>query len=85
MVELVIAFERTIDAIGAEKRLAEGGLRPLVMPLPPAIRAGCGLCLRVRPRDLEAAMACLAGVPASWHVRRALPGGSRYEPLEVET
>ena len=82
-----MTFDQTTEAIRAEKLLAEAGLCPLVMPLPSQIRAGCGLCLRVKPQARELARATLAsyGVRcAGWFLRRPGDRGSLYEPLKEE-
>lgn len=47
IVEHVLAFDSTNEAIRAEAALMEHGLLPQVMPLPSSIRAGCGICLRL--------------------------------------
>jgi hypothetical protein len=57
--EFMFTFAAAGDAIGAEKKLLAGGLAPAVMPLPDQIGAGCGLCLRVAPDDLERARSLL--------------------------
>ena len=44
----------------AEQALLEGKFSVRVMPVPPAIREGCGFCLRLLPDDLEAASAFLS-------------------------
>ena len=44
----------------AEQSLLEGKFSVRVMPVPSAIRAGCGFCLRLIPEELERAAAFLA-------------------------
>lgn len=83
MDEIVIAFEGTTDAIRAEQRLIEAGLRPRAMPLPSRLRAGCGICLRVDIGELARAKECLGALASGWYIRHALPLGSEYETLEV--
>ena len=61
--EYILTFKNTNHAIRAEQRLIEGGVRVGVLPLPPQIRAGCGICLRVDPGELEAALTALADIP----------------------
>lgn len=85
--EIVITFDATTEAIRAEKLLVQAGLCPLVMPLPSQIKAGCGLCLRVRPEALQAARDALAEGQArwaGWFLRRPGKGGSTYEPLRED-
>lgn len=82
MEEVVITFDATIDAIHGEKLLVEAGLKPLVMPLPSQVKAGCGLCLRVRLEDGTRACELLRshGVSqAGCFIRRLGQGGSTYE------
>lgn len=45
--EIVFAFAGTNHAIQAENILLSAGLPVRVMPLPSAIKAGCGICLRL--------------------------------------
>ena len=44
----------------AEKALVEGGFSVQVMPVPSAIREGCGFCLRLISEELEQAAAFLS-------------------------
>ena len=44
----------------AEQALLEGKFSVRVMPVPPAIREGCGFCLRLMPEELERAAAFLS-------------------------
>ncbi|MCL2170863.1 MAG: DUF3343 domain-containing protein [Defluviitaleaceae bacterium] len=53
--EFIIAFETTNCAIFAEDILLAAGLRPKVMPLPPEIRAGCGIALRLSSNEIDSA------------------------------
>ncbi|MDR3147881.1 MAG: DUF3343 domain-containing protein [Treponema sp.] len=57
--EYMFTFATTRDAIEGEKKLLAGGLAVAVMPLPGRIGAGCGICLRVAPADLERARSIL--------------------------
>ena len=79
--ECILAFDRTHDAVLAEQVLLETGIKVRVMPLPAAIRAGCGICLRITPtayRDaLRVLNACSVTLPKSY--RRIIEQGkSRY-------
>jgi hypothetical protein len=57
--EFVFTFAAAGDAIAGEKKLLAGGISPAVMPLPDQLGAGCGICLRVRPEQLEQARTLL--------------------------
>jgi hypothetical protein len=59
--EFIFTFGNTRDAVEGEKKLLGAGLSPGVMPLPDQIGAGCGICLRVSPGDLEKARSVLEG------------------------
>jgi hypothetical protein len=71
---LVFSFHTTTEAIVGERRLLDAGLPVMVMPAPPRIGPGCGICLRVRDGDLEQARALL-GAGYRGIFRRAGPGG----------
>lgn len=77
--EIVLTFENTNHSVKAEQALLAGGIAVAVMPLPAAIRAGCGLCLRVALPALEQAEALLAGdaIPIQGRYSRS-DGG--YQP-----
>ena len=82
--EVVMAFDAATEAIRAEKLLIQAGLCPLVMPLPSRIKAGCGICLRIRPESLREAKAAFAAGQArcaGWFLRRPEKTGSTYERL----
>jgi len=57
--EYIISFENTSYAIKAEHHLLEQGLDIRVMPLPPQIRAGCGITLRVTADEIHKALKVL--------------------------
>lgn len=54
--EYVITFKNTNCAIKSEQFLLAEKLRVSVMPLPSQIRAGCGICLRIKPEEIGAAL-----------------------------
>ena len=58
--EYIIAFSNTNFAIKAEQCLLEQKLGVSVLPLPSAIKAGCGICLRVQPEEISQALKALA-------------------------
>lgn len=51
--ECIFSFSTTHDAMRAEKLLLEQTIAVRVMPLPQAIRSGCGIALRAEPSDQE--------------------------------
>ncbi len=59
MKEYLITFSRTNEAIKGEQILLDKGLSVRVMPLPSRIKAGCGICFRIRPSDFEEAVSSL--------------------------
>jgi len=50
----VISFKSTHDAIKGETLIKREGTEGRLIPLPPEVSAGCGLALRLDPKDLEA-------------------------------
>jgi hypothetical protein len=79
--EYMATFSTTRDAIEAERELLAAGLAVGVMPLPGSLGAGCGICLRIRPEDLERARA----VPGFrfrqlYAVRTGDSGGKVFSP-----
>jgi hypothetical protein len=73
--EFVFSFHGAREAIVAERRLLDAGLPVTVMPAPPQIGPGCGICLRVREGDLEKAR-MLLGAEYQGIFRRAGTGRS---------
>ena len=57
--EFLIAFASTSSAIKAEQSLVDHQLQVTVVPLPSQIRAGCGICLRVKTDDVPLALSVL--------------------------
>ena len=83
--ELVLTFARTNETIHAEHILLEAGLAVQVMPLPSAIRAGCGVCLRLPQAQLQQASALLgqAGIPVEGvYTRTVADGQSEYTQFQ---
>ena len=86
--EIIITFARTNETILAEHILMDAGLTIHVMPLPSAIRAGCGVCLRLPRTHLHTASALLeqAGIPVeSLYVRTLVEEKSCYSPYTGDT
>ncbi len=87
MEEALITFDGSAHAVRAEQLLLAAGLRATVMPLPGAIRAGCGIALRLPPAQLPAALATLARAHAArgaLYRRLVEDGRNRYEPIEED-
>ncbi len=85
--EYIFTFGSTSHSIKAEQTLLAAKLSVTVMPLPAAIRAGCGLCLRVAKDDMPAAQRALqeADVPIEQVYRRRPDGpGATYTPYLKE-
>lgn len=85
--EIVITFPNTHNAIMAEKCLLAQSLPVMVMPLPEAIQAGCGLCLRTQPAQLTAALSELAAQNVAYaglYKRQVINGRSAYSPYRQE-
>lgn len=61
--EYIITFKNTNFAIKAEQCLLEHKLHVSVLPLPSQIGAGCGICLRISPDEIDAALAALTDIP----------------------
>ncbi|MCL2619324.1 MAG: DUF3343 domain-containing protein [Defluviitaleaceae bacterium] len=57
--EYIITFTSTSFAMKAEKTLIAQKLQVGVLPLPSQISAGCGLCLRIKPKEIQPAMTLL--------------------------
>jgi hypothetical protein len=78
--EFIFTFANTRDAIEGEKKLLAGGLSPGVMPLPDQLGAGCGICLRVSPAELEKARAALGSGFQGIYALRAAAGKKVFTP-----
>ena len=57
--EYIITFKSTNFAIKSEQCLLEQKLHVSVLPLPSKIHAGCGICLRLMPDEIKAALKTL--------------------------
>ena len=58
--EYILTFKNTNFAIKAEQNLLAAKLQVKVLPLPPQISAGCGICLRINPDEVKQAVKILA-------------------------
>lgn len=54
--EYILTFKNTNSAIKSEHYLLGANLHVTVMPLPPQIRAGCGISLRLSPQEIGTAV-----------------------------
>lgn len=75
--EIIFVFSGTNDAIHAERLLVNNGFAVGVMNLPASIKAGCGICLRLKPQYAAAAQKCLEENSYPYHgiYRRELENG----------
>ncbi|MCL2233323.1 MAG: DUF3343 domain-containing protein [Treponema sp.] len=83
--EYIITFKNTNFAIKAEQCLLEK-MNVGVLPLPSQISAGCGICLRVKQDEIDAALAALADreISAAGLYSRATENGRYlYEELPI--
>jgi hypothetical protein len=78
--EFIFTFANTRDAIEGEKKLLAGGISPGLMPLPEQLGAGCGICLRIGPADLEKARAALGITAQGIYTARAAGGKKVFTP-----
>jgi len=83
--EYIITFKNTNLAIKAEQCLLEQKLQIGVLPLPSQISAGCGICLRVKQDEINAALAALTDreIPNAGVYSRVTENG-RYLYTEVK-
>ncbi len=83
--EILITFDTTSNAIGAEMALQSANIPVKVMNIPSSIRAGCGISLRVEPQDIERAGAALKAKnieTGGYYERVVTDGKSQYAPYK---
>lgn len=84
--EIIITFSNTHGAITGEKTLLEGQIKVKIMPLPAALGAGCGLCLRLEVDDLPQARQLLTDAaiePEGLYLKdTTLKGLTAYHPVD---
>jgi Protein of unknown function (DUF3343). len=83
--EIVFTFHNTHDAINGERLLLDGGVKVKVMPLPSSLGAGCGLCLRIAPENLDDARRLMQEAairPQSTYAKAFENGETVYSPVE---
>ncbi len=81
--EILIVFDTTSNAIGAEMALENANIPVKVMNIPSSIRAGCGISLRVAPQDIARAITVLEEkklVAGGYYKRSVSDGKSHYAP-----
>jgi hypothetical protein len=82
--EVLFTFNTVLDAIRAEKSLIDAGVPARVMPMPDAIGAKCGMCLRVDAPDRVRAQSALP-VPVKGVYAVSGEGRAKtYTPLKAE-
>ena len=87
-VEFVVSFPDTIKAIQAEHIMIKAGLHAEVMLLPPAIRTGCGLCLRLPLPEKCTAQKLLQEndiTVKQFYTRTVINGKSEYSVLKEKS
>ena len=57
--EYLLVFKNTNFVIKAEQCLLENNFNAKALPLPPQIREGCGICLRLGTDEVKSALICL--------------------------
>lgn len=62
----VLSFETTTDAMAMEEYCNKNGIPGRIIPLPPAISAGCGLSFRMENADADTYAALLEKAPISF-------------------
>ena len=85
--EFIITFSDAVQAIKAEHILLKTGLNVHVMHLPPSMRVGCGLSLRLPLPEKEQAMSLLQKneiYPQQIYSRTKKNGKSEYSILNGE-
>ena len=63
---LVVTFAQTADAIAAEDCLKKLGVPGRLIPIPPKVRAGCGLAWKAKPEEREAVLGSLEKNGLHW-------------------
>lgn len=66
--EILLTFENTHGAIEGEKVLIKEALNPRVMPLPPVVKSGCGIALRLENTSLKKAEKVLSEEGISYNI-----------------
>jgi len=67
---LIVAFDKTTEAMAMEEACLKDGVPGRLIPMPPQISAGCGLVWKADPKDRTLVLAEMAKVglaPSSLH------------------
>jgi hypothetical protein len=81
--EVFFTFNTVLDVIRAEKALLDASISARVMPMPDAIGAKCGMCLRVAPPDRERALSAIPVAIKQVYTMSDAGNGKIYTPLQV--
>jgi hypothetical protein len=81
--EVFFTFNTVLDVIRAEKALLDASVPARVMPMPDAIGAKCGMCLRVAPPDRERALGAMPVAIKHIYIMSDTGNGKTYTLLEV--
>ncbi len=71
---LIVAFDETAQAMGAERCFQDRGLPGRLIPIPREITAGCGLAWKAAPQDQQCLKEALEALSL---------GNCRFYVLEV--
>lgn len=63
---MVLSFDKTTDAMAAEKYCMANNLPGRLIPVPQEITAGCGLAWKANPEDEEAIISGLKKAGLEW-------------------
>ena len=64
----VATFGSTGHAMAAEQALISAGIQHIVMPLPTAIDASCGLAIKIWPADVQSCQGIFAEQKLEFHI-----------------
>ncbi len=80
----IATFESTGHAMAGEQVFIENHLDHLVLPLPTAIAASCGLAIRFWPADVETAQQLLKQAELEFHIYQGVKDKTResYQLLD---
>jgi len=81
--EVIFTFRTPGEAVKGEAALDAAGLAVKVMPRPPALGSGCGLCLRLPTAEAVLGLGTLAAAglePEGIHDRLETEGTISYRP-----